>query len=379
MSLTPFLLWARMSVRRKNGNNELKVIVMLKKIFAIFLACITAAACASCSLGSGGDPSDASSGMSSTPEKKELTYFYSEMMNDDTVAVPISAPDQCLYYYDRLKNGEKDLTWAYNEIVYAASHLSNPNADFENVTEVYFKEELTEAELKSVYEAVFFDHPELWFLRQPDKKGCELHPESNKFAYLTYSENISDIPNITDRINSASETILKKVNKFTHDIDKLAFISAYIYDNYRISWPSYDDTQHSSLKEMLLDGYGVCVGFASTITYLVQKAGIPAISGHGRVSTGIEHCWTIVEHDGVYKYIDNYYMDEKGGGVEHSMSEFFCFADRKVYDNLYVTIAEGVLLPGTKIGENITQEPVPEDTTSSESDVSSEVTSEISE
>lgn len=352
---------------------------MLKKIFSVLLACILSAVCVGCSLGNGTVSDTSSESTPELPVKTELTYFYCELINDDTVVIPISAPDQCLYNYERLKSKEKDLTWAYNEIVYAASHLSNPNSDFENVTEVHFKEDLTKAELKAVYEAVFFDHPELWFLRQPDKLGCELHPESNKMAYLTYSENIPNIPGITKSINSVADKILTEANKLTHDIDKIAYISAYIFDNCKISWPTYEVSQHASLKEMLIDGYGVCVGYASTLTFLIQKAGILAISGHGRVSTGIEHCWTIIEDGGIYKYIDNYYMDEKGGGTEHSMSKFFCFTDRKVYDSLYVTIAEGVLLPGTKVGANITQEPVPEDTTSSESDVSSEQTSEISE
>lgn len=343
---------------------------MLKKSIAALLACSILVFCFGCTETDNKTLSseDVSSSSGSTEDTAELTYFYNELINDDTVVVPVSAPDQCLYNYELLKSGEKDLTWAYNEIVYAATHLSNPNAEFKNVTEVFFAESLTDAELATVYRSVCYDHPELWFLRQPDKNGCALHPANDKMAYLTYSEDIKDIPGLTDKINDVAKKIVKEANKFSHNIDKIAYISSYIYDNYRISWPTYDTTQHSTIKEMFLDGYGVCVGFASTLTYLFQQTGIPSIMGHGIVSTGVAHFWAIVEHDGIYKYVDNYYMEEKGGGTEHNMSEFFCFDTIDPYKYMYVTIDKDVLLPGTEIGANITASTLPEDPVSSESE-----------
>ena len=88
--------------------------------------------------------SSAASSGSSDSGNEELTYYYCDIINDESVVIPVSAPDQSLYYYERLKSGESDLTWAYNEIVYAATHLANPNSEYGNVTEVYFPEDLTD-------------------------------------------------------------------------------------------------------------------------------------------------------------------------------------------------------------------------------------------
>ena len=302
--------------------------------------------------------SSAASSGSSDSGNEELTYYYCDIINDESVVIPVSAPDQSLYYYERLKSGESDLTWAYNEIVYAATHLANPNSEYGNVTEVYFPEDLTDEELVNVYAAVFFDHPELWFLRQPDKSGCALHPENSRLAYLTYDEDINDIPYINEEVEEAADKIIAMMADMPYEIDKISFLSGYTYDNFRIDWTSYNSHEHSSVKEMLLSKYGVCVGYASTFTYLLHRAGIFAITGHGKVSSGVDHCWTITLKDGVYVYTDNYFMRDKGGGTERSLSTYFCFDDIAVYDAEYVTVAEGVILPGST-EDNIVTAPEP--------------------
>ena len=314
-----------------------------KKAAAIFIAAaLVFATLSGCAPETVNEPvSSAASSGSSDSGNEELTYYYCDIINDESVVIPVSVPDQNLYYYERLKTGESDLTWAYNEIVYAATHLANPNSEYGNVTEVYFPDDLTAEELDDVYTAVYFDHPELWFLRQPDKSGCVLHP-----AY------------INGEVEEAADRIVAMVADMPYEIDKISFLSGYMYDNFRIDWTSYNNHEHSSVKEMLLSKYGVCVGYASTFTYLLHRAGIFAITGHGKVSSGVDHCWTITLKDGIYVYTDNYFMRDKGGNTEHSLATYFCFGDTSVYDAEYVTIAEGVILPGST-EDNIVTAPEP--------------------
>ena len=306
-------------------------------------------------------------------ETAEFTYYYCEIINDDSVVVPLSAPDQCLYYRESLISDESDLTWAYDEIVYAAAHLANPSEGTSGVSEVYFRESISEAELQEVFEAVFLDHPELWFLNQPDKNGCVLSPQSDRLAYLFYAFDIAEIPALDKDIQSAANEILSKCGNLTHAIDKVGVICGYMYDNCSLFWGVYNENgEHSSIKEMLLEHGGVCVGFAATTTFLLQKSGVWAITGSGKTSTDVAHCWSIVADDGLYKYIDNYNAVKNGGGIEHSIASYFLFDTRKVYDEEHITIRNGVLLPGSPIGAGIVMEGSDEPDVSSDADVSSE-------
>lgn len=327
----------------------------MKKIFSLLLAAMLTLSFAGCTENVPFDPTSGSalSGTESQdPDSNghNLTYDYASYINGNDAVIPLAAPDQCLYYRNRLISGDTDLTWAYDEIVYAASHLSNPNEDFANVSNVYFSQDITAEELQKVYIAVFCDHPEFWFLRQYDKNGCVLNSSSNRLAYLTYAFNISEIPELDKDLQAAANEITAKVETFTADLDKIAYLSGYMYDNYSIDWPSYNETQHSSAMEMLLEKHGVCVGFAATTTFMLQRWGIPAIMGRGKVSSGVTHCWTIIEKDGLYNYVDNYFMKDKGSGTEHSLASFFCFTDLDVFTREHVTVSNGVLLPGSPVG-----------------------------
>lgn len=344
---------------------------MMKKHIALALMFSVLFSLASCteadpSAVSSSDPvASSSTGEAPASDPKALTYEYASFINGDDAVIPLAAPDQCLYNHDVLKEAAVDLTWAYDALAYEATHFANPNAENANVSAVYFSQDITPEQLQDVYEHFFFDHPELWYLFQPDKKGCVPDSENPRVAYLTYSDPIAEIPAIDKQINAVVDEILKGADerKLKSDIDREAYLSAYLYENTTIDWDKYNLTLHSSLKEALLEKNAVCVGYATTTVYLLQRQGIWAIAGHGQVSTGMAHCWAIVQKDGKYVYIDNYDMRHKADSIERSIASYFCFDSTAIYDKDHTTIDVGVLLPGCPVGEKqvVTEDMYPDE------------------
>jgi len=303
---------------------------------------------------SSGEESNTSSETPPEEETDGFTYTYAAYINGDNAVFPLSAPDQCLYYRDLLKGADTDFTWAYDAIAYEATHFANRNSENNKVCTVYFPQDITAENLRTVYEDFLLDHPELWYLMQPDKNGCVSDETNPRIAYLTFSDPIEDFAAITEQINGVVDEILVGAKNLflTTDLNREAYLSGYLYDHCEIDWATYNKINHSSPKEVLLDHYGVCVGYALTTVYILRQWGIPAIMGHGHVDSGdgMDHCWAIVPKDGKYVYIDNYDMRKKGVGIEVNMVNFFCFEDIEVYNHEGTTIANGVLLPGSPIG-----------------------------
>lgn len=324
----------------------------MKKILCVLMMAVMALSLVACTDEPSGDASSSptSSGPNGSTAPGELSHEYAAFINGSDAVIPLTAPDQCLYHRERLVTEDKDLTWAYDEVAYVASHLANPNEEFDTMCNVYFSQGISQADLDTVYVAVTCDHPELWFLRQYDKNGCKLDASSDQLAYLSFNHTLEEIVELDKKLQKAADKLTAQVETFAADMDKIAFLSGYLYDNCSIDWPSYNETQHSSAMELLVENHGVCVGYASTTVFLLQRWGIASIMGHGVVSSGVSHCWAIIEKDGVYNYVDNYFMKDKGSGIERSLANFFCFTDRAVLDNEHVTIDVGVLLPGTPVG-----------------------------
>ncbi len=324
----------------------------MKKLLILLMALVLALSLSACT-----DGNPTTSSVVSTPPASEppedpsaLTYDYASFINGEDALIPLTAPDQCLYYRNLLVTEDSDLTWAYDEIIYEATHFANPNEAMPMVSSVYFSRDISPEDMIRVFNAVFFDHPELWYLRQYDKNGCVPHSENTRMAYLTYSMDINKIPASDKELQQAADALTEKISTLTADLDKIAYLSGYLYDKCSINWATYNDTQHSSAFELLVEKHGVCVGFASGTTFMLHRWGIPAIMGRGKVSSGVSHCWAIIEKDGTYHCVDNYFMKDKGSGTERSVADYFCFDSLDIFTREHVTVSNGVLLPGSPVG-----------------------------
>lgn len=321
----------------------------MKKWLSLCLAVMLLLTAASCA--DSPDPFVVSSGV--TEQKQKLNYTYCDFINDDSVVIPLTAPDESLYYYNMLKNDQPDLSWIYDEVVYAASHLANPNAEYPNVSEVYFEQSVTQEQLDRVFICVMADHPELWFLRQPSYNGCVLHEGNDRLAYLTYGENIADIPSAHEEILAAADKILDEATDgLTLEADIISALCGYLCENNKMGDDAFSQRPNLSMREVFLEKEGSCLAHVMGLNFLLQRSDIAAVTGVGCLGQNeyLSHFWTITIKDGVYFYTDVYYMGQVYNGTEEAIGQYMMCDNMDMMNRREVSPAAGVPLPGTKVG-----------------------------
>ena len=282
----------------------------------------------------------------------DLTYKYANSINDGSSVIELITADQCLHYRGLLKKRSDDLTWAYDEIVRTATHLSDPEEGAANVSAVRFSNEITYEQALVAYCAVYFDLAELWNLREPNNNPFKFD-DSVKAMYISYSHDIADIPALNEQMVAKADGIVAKCANIKKDIDKISYIYGYMIDSFiesqaaKAAKPTYSSAMEAILKGNITVG----CGFANAAAYLLQRAGVWAIKGYGAFLDGNIHAWVIVDYDGVYKYVDLNDDKDSETGIENSVSRFFCFDSVETFGQP-IYIGDGVPLPGFRPDDN---------------------------
>jgi len=284
----------------------------------------------------------------------DLHYTFCDYINDDSVKVKLTAPDESLYYRNLLKKeGKEDI---YDEIVYAASHLSNPVEGYENVTELYFKRDVLQDELIRTFVFVYLDHPELWYLCLPAYNGCVPDEESLRRAYLTFSEPIADIPAINAELLAAVNGVSAHVSKGLTSTEEIASaIAGWLCANCRMSDDDFSTRASISMREVFSEKVGTCLANSFALTYLLQKCGIPAFVACGSVGTltYLSHFWVISVDENRYYYTDVYYMGQVYNRFEENPRSYLLMDSPELLrTRRTVEACAEIPLAGSTVGSN---------------------------
>lgn len=292
-----------------------------------------------------------------------LTYNYASFINDDSVVIPLTASDQAMYhYFNRIKtDDENDLSWAYDEIIYAVTHLSNPNADFGNMADIVLPKGITEEQLWEVCLAICSDHPELWYFRMPSMNCYKIHEENNRLVYFSYSDNLSDIPAKNQEIQLAADGVLKKIKGMRSAQDVCTALAGILSETSRAGDEGFADSRHSCSFNVLTQHMGNCYAFAQTYCYLLQKQGIPAFINCGGADGEITHTWATVSLDGTLRYVDVYHMAKEYNSYDYSIGRYLLFEDASVLCRIHEKffVSEGFPMAGSPVDAPIVSDGSP--------------------
>lgn len=318
----------------------------MKKALAFFLGFALLLSACSCE----GIPSPVESETESTVSDvptDSFSYSYCEYINDDTSVVPLTAPDECLYYRELIKaNG---LETVYDAICYTASHLSDRVAEAENASAVYFDRAVTEDELAEVYRAVLADHPELWHLNVPSFAGCTADEESPSVAYLTYGVNCDEVAALNGDILAAADELLAKTHPLHRQDDILSFLCAYFAETCDFEGGHAGGKIHIAMSDIFLHKPADCFSVSQALNFLLRRLGFVALLGFGGTEPYLyTHCWTITVSNGDYVYTD---MQSIGYTYLKEMLRFnWEKFEYRNYTSDTVLIAPGVPLSGSAVG-----------------------------
>lgn len=195
--------------------------------------------------------------------------------------------DASLYpYYAMLEPGLQQL---YRQIYANAQNLTT---SFTPVVEV------TVNQVKTVFEAVYNDHPELFWLETG--YSCKYLSSGRCVELiLKYNNTVNYLDQAKDDFNERAEIILSGARPQSSVFEQ----ERYVHDAL-MEMVEYDETapMNQSAYSALVSGRSVCAGYARAFQYLMQQLGVPCYYCTG--TSGEDHAWNIIKLDQTYYNVD---------------------------------------------------------------------------
>lgn len=237
----------------------------------------------------------------------------------NTVADFEHDPQKYPYYY-MLNEKEKAL---YEQV------LANANALIDRFAPVT---DCTTGSLTRVMEAVFNDHPELFWL---DKTyGCKRTPDGKiveiNLTFLPVANNLTESKAMFDE---AAEKILEGARNLGSDFDKEKYVHDMLANqtDYNLSAP-----MNQSAFSALVGRSSVCAGYSRAFQYLMQQLGIPCYYCSGYA--GGNHAWNIVKLGDDYYNVDLTWDDSAWKSYDYFNKNDYEFNPTHIRKNLSVNL-----------------------------------------
>lgn len=231
-------------------------------------------------------------------------------------------------YYAML---EPDMQQIYSQIYANALEVS---PSFTPVVDV------SVSQLKTVFEAVYNDHPELFWL--DTGYSCKyLRSGRCVEVVLKYNRTVDALEEAKAAFEGAAGTIVSQAQGLGSDAEKERYVHDALMQlvEYDLSAP-----MNQSAYSALVGGRSVCAGYARAFQYLMQLLDIPCYYCTG--FAGEDHAWNIVKIDGAYHNVDVTWDD-----TDTPTYDYFNKSDRS-FGTTHVRTGLSVYLPACVDGEN---------------------------
>ena len=252
----------------------------------------------------------------------------------------LSFDEEFYPYYHMLDDTGQHL---YRQIYANAMEL---NPDFKAV-----EKSMPWASFKNVFEAVFNDHPELFWLNTEYSAGYRNNGECLEIV-LSFNRTAKDIDASSSSFDQGANNIGNAAHGSEYEQEKA------IHDTI------LDGFSYSKSAEMNQSAYcgfvnnsTVCAGYARCFQYIMQNLGIPCYYCRG--VAGEPHAWNIIKLGGDYYNVDATWDDSD----QTWQYEYFNLSDAE-FNKDHRRTSLSVYLPACNGGQYSHLEQAPEDTVS---------------
>ena len=285
-------------------------------------------------------PASVSGRMGYEPVQEEAQQVAPEEADDLAEAVPLGNTGSGLSFdaefYPYYAMLETDMRSLYNQIYANAMDMVQ---SFAPVTAVNVDQ------LKTVFEAVYNDHPELFWLETG--YSCKyLRNGSCVEITLKYNATASNLEASRQEFESRAGTILAAAVERGSDLEKEQYVHDSLMEQveYVVNAP-----MNQSAYSALVNGRTVCAGYARAFQYLMQRLGIPCYYCTG--FAGEDHAWNII------KLGEDYYnVDVTWDDTDTPTYDYFNKSDRE-FRTSHMRTGLAVYLPACGSGMDIQEEP----------------------
>ncbi len=190
-------------------------------------------------------------------------------------------------YYDFINDNSKEL---YRQI-YANAKIRNDHFKAVN-------KEISRKELSNAFEALFYDHPELFWLETAYSASYRKSGDCIKIE-LEFNSTADSFDNSKKEFDDAANEILDAASGLSSDFDKEKYVHDALAkrDSYSLAAPL-----NQSAYSSLVNGETVCAGYARAFQYLMQELKVPAYFCAGYA--GEAHAWNIIKLGDDYYNLD---------------------------------------------------------------------------
>ncbi len=241
----------------------------------------------------------------------------------------LSFDAQTYPYYAML---EPVLQQLYRQIYANAQKL---NTSFTPVVEVNV------SQVKTVFEAVYNDHPEMFWLETG--YSCKYLGNGKCVELvLKYNDTADYLEQAKEQFNQQAEVVLSGARQQETVFDQ----EKYVHDAL-MEMVEYDEAaaMNQSAYSALVLGRSVCAGYARSFQYLMQQLGVPCYYCTG--TSGEDHAWNIIKLDQTYYNVDMTWDD-----TEPATYDYFNKSDQE-FAGTHVRTSLSVYLPacGASVAE----------------------------
>lgn len=172
-------------------------------------------------------------------------------------------------------------------------------------------EKVNANQLKHVFEAVYNDHPELFWLETG--YSCK-HRQDGECVEITlqYNRTAQNLAQSKAEFEKAALAITDKAEQKSTDEEKELFIHNALIEKAEYATSS---AMNQSAYSALVSGDTVCAGYARAFQYLMQQVGIPCYYCTGY--SGEDHAWNIARIDGKFYNVDVTWDDTDPATVDY--------------------------------------------------------------
>lgn len=186
--------------------------------------------------------------------------------------------------------------------------------------------------LKKVFEAVYNDHPELFWLETA--YTCKYLANDNCLEItLQFNETAEDYQNAKEKF----ETRAKEIIAMTEQFAQIGTKEKVVHDEL-VKTVTYrqDAGMGQSAYSALVNGESVCAGYARAFQYIMQQLGVPCYYSTGLSQS--EHAWNIIKLGGTYYNVDVTWDDTKPSTYDYYNKTDAEFATTHVRTGLSVKL-----------------------------------------
>lgn len=180
---------------------------------------------------------------------------------------------------------------------------------------------LSEDQAERITEYVLLDYPEyFWADGSYWASGVETKKDELVNIYFDFLLLEEEALEVQALVEDKAEEILEPLRDVS-DYDKVKGVYDYIIEN---TLYDLDYMDEQNLCSVLLDGVGVCAGYARSVQYLLNRLGMECLYVTG-MAEDEHHGWNIVQIEGEYYCLDATWGDpEMDDGSETLTYNYFC-------------------------------------------------------